>query len=335
MCCQRHHKEGCKCYRKKPNSPNCAFVLIALISIVVAAALALAGMCAVAAPQADAAAKKPARVKIASVKSAKPGQLTVKVKKAKGANGYQYKVGTNKKLTKGKKAKTAKKRTATFTALAQGKTYYVKVRAFAKKGKKKVWGKWSAARSARVQAALLPDPTPDPAPSPTPAPDPGPGPAPDPGPAVSASGESGSCTWTLYLDGSFVVAPTAGASGELGEWSGDTGAPWSQHASDIEQAAFRGEVRAATCHDMFKGCSNLSSVDLSGFDTSEATDMVFMFEGCSSLASLKTGEGWSYGGLWGDFFKPKFPSGMQDESGSRFSSGDYIPEGAHTYTSVE
>jgi surface protein len=37
---------------------------------------------------------------------------------------------------------------------------------------------------------------------------------------------------------------------------------------------------------MFSGCSSLSSLDLSGFDTYSVTDMGSMFFGCSSLVSL-------------------------------------------------
>ena len=38
--------------------------------------------------------------------------------------------------------------------------------------------------------------------------------------------------------------------------------------------------------DMFNGCSSLASLDLSGFDTSQVTNMIDMFQNCSSLASL-------------------------------------------------
>ena len=37
---------------------------------------------------------------------------------------------------------------------------------------------------------------------------------------------------------------------------------------------------------MFHGCSKLTSLDLSGFDTSAVTDMVWMFYGCSELTSI-------------------------------------------------
>ena len=37
---------------------------------------------------------------------------------------------------------------------------------------------------------------------------------------------------------------------------------------------------------MFNGCSSLASIDLSSFDTSKVTNMSYMFNGCSSLASI-------------------------------------------------
>ncbi len=38
--------------------------------------------------------------------------------------------------------------------------------------------------------------------------------------------------------------------------------------------------------ELFSGCSSLTSLDLSGFDTSSVTNMGYMFSGCSSLTSL-------------------------------------------------
>ena len=43
---------------------------------------------------------------------------------------------------------------------------------------------------------------------------------------------------------------------------------------------------SADAHDMFRLCPGLSSIDLSGFDTSNVTNMGYMFWGCSGLTSL-------------------------------------------------
>ena len=39
-------------------------------------------------------------------------------------------------------------------------------------------------------------------------------------------------------------------------------------------------------NSMFRGCSSLTSLDVSGFDTANVTQMQNMFNGCSSLTSL-------------------------------------------------
>jgi surface protein len=38
---------------------------------------------------------------------------------------------------------------------------------------------------------------------------------------------------------------------------------------------------------MFSGCSALTSIDVSGFDTSNVTSMAYMFSGCSGLTSIE------------------------------------------------
>ena len=118
-----------------------------------ALAILVAGNCIVPASHVEAATKKPAKVKITSVKSAKAGQLAVKYKKVSKAKGYQIKIGINKKMTKNKKVAKTKKLVKTFKNLKKGKTYYVKVRAYRKSGKKTVYGKWSAVKKAKVQKA--------------------------------------------------------------------------------------------------------------------------------------------------------------------------------------
>ena len=44
---------------------------------------------------------------------------------------------------------------------------------------------------------------------------------------------------------------------------------------------------------MFSGCSSLTSLDLRGFDTGKVTNMNSMFYGCSSLVTIKVGDGWT------------------------------------------
>ena len=44
--------------------------------------------------------------------------------------------------------------------------------------------------------------------------------------------------------------------------------------------------KVADTYSMFYGCSSIASLDLSNFDTSHVTDMVYMFYGCRNLTSL-------------------------------------------------
>ena len=45
---------------------------------------------------------------------------------------------------------------------------------------------------------------------------------------------------------------------------------------------------------MFNGCSSLTSLDVSTFDTSNVTSMRWMFQNCSNLTSITFGTGWSH-----------------------------------------
>lgn len=41
-------------------------------------------------------------------------------------------------------------------------------------------------------------------------------------------------------------------------------------------------------NNLFKGCTNLKSIDLAKFNTSSASDLTGMFDGCTQLTSIKT-----------------------------------------------
>ncbi len=102
----------------------------------------------------------------------------------------------------------------------------------------------------------------------------------------------GTCRWMIDARGCLTIAPMEGAdSGELSYWKD---APWYDYRDFITSAKVRNGVVAATTFRMFRDCSRLISVDLSGLDTSKVTEMgskssrtaAGMFESCSSLASL-------------------------------------------------
>ncbi|WP_322354183.1 BspA family leucine-rich repeat surface protein, partial [Paratractidigestivibacter sp.] len=93
---------------------------------------------------------------------------------------------------------------------------------------------------------------------------------------------SGTCEWSIDADGNLVVRPANGAeSGTLASWS-----TWSSYRDQIKTATFRQGVSATDASRMFWYCPKLTTVDLSGLDTSGVTDMSYMFYNCSSLRSL-------------------------------------------------
>ena len=98
---------------------------------------------------------------------------------------------------------------------------------------------------------------------------------------------SGTARWMIDASGCLVIAPLEGEeSGELDKWDWYNGAPWSNYAYLIISAKIEGAIVVSTARDMFSGCSLLTSLDLSGLDTSKATDMSGMFNGCSRLSTL-------------------------------------------------
>ena len=46
-------------------------------------------------------------------------------------------------------------------------------------------------------------------------------------------------------------------------------------------------------NSMFDGCSSLTSLDLSGWDTGSVTSMYYMFYNCSNLKTVYVGDLWS------------------------------------------
>ena len=81
---------------------------------------------------------------------------------------------------------------------------------------------------------------------------------------------------------------------------------------------------------MFTYCSALQSLNISSFDTSNVTDMIWMFEDCDSLSEITVGEKFITDGL------NQLPNAtwMNTATGDKYQSGD-IPWGtAATYLRV-
>ena len=89
-----------------------------------------------------------------SVQKAKKKSFVAKWEKVSGVKGYQLQYATNKKFTKGKKTKTvkgAKKTSVTIKKLKKNKKYFVRVRTYKIVNGKKVYSKWSKAKTAKPQ----------------------------------------------------------------------------------------------------------------------------------------------------------------------------------------
>ena len=89
--------------------------------------------------------KKPARVKIRSVKKKKGRKLCVKLKKQENALRYQILYGTSKKFKKAKKVKTSS--TQVILKIKKGHTYYIKARAYNGAG----YGAYSKVKQIKVK----------------------------------------------------------------------------------------------------------------------------------------------------------------------------------------
>lgn len=93
---------------------------------------------------------------------------------------------------------------------------------------------------------------------------------------------SGTCRWMIDAGGCLTIEPQFGAkSGEL------SGFNWLSYKDDITSLVVKRNVRfgSTSARQMFYQCSKLATVDLTGLDTSQVTDMSQMFEGCKSLKS--------------------------------------------------
>lgn len=90
----------------------------------------------------------------------------------------------------------------------------------------------------------------------------------------------GKLTWVIDQSGKLTVQGTGDAAENPWE-----GMPWKEYCEQILSAEIdvQGMVDASY---LLKGCSKLTSVDVSRFDTSKTTNMSNMFYGCENLTSL-------------------------------------------------
>ncbi len=95
--------------------------------------------------------KRPNRVKVTKVKKLGKNKAKVSWKKLKGAKGYQIRYSTSQKFKKAK-TKLVKKNVAYYTIKKlTKKKYYIQVRAYVMKNKKRYYGKWSKSKTVRLK----------------------------------------------------------------------------------------------------------------------------------------------------------------------------------------
>lgn len=96
---------------------------------------------------------KPSKVKGMKVVSQSGRKIKLSWKKAVSVSGYEICYGTNKSFKKNKKIVSAKgsAKSKTIKKLVKGKTYYIRIRAYKKIGRKKVYGVWSNRKRIKVK----------------------------------------------------------------------------------------------------------------------------------------------------------------------------------------
>ena len=78
-------------------------------------------------------------------------RMIISYKKVKGASGYEIQYSLKKSFKSGVKKINLKKTKRTVKKLKRGKKYYVRVRAFKKVGKKKIYSNWSKVKSVKIK----------------------------------------------------------------------------------------------------------------------------------------------------------------------------------------
>lgn len=103
----------------------------------------------------------------------------------------------------------------------------------------------------------------------------------------ASSGTCGTCSWTLSEDGELVVKPANGSEGTLQSFTSTSIIPWYSKRTEIKSVRFEGKVKSGLhLANMFEGCINLSSVDLTNLDTAGVSNFNSMFKNCKSLENL-------------------------------------------------
>ncbi len=105
------------------------------------------------------------------------------------------------------------------------------------------------------------------------------------------SGTWGTCQWEIDANGTLTVHPGEGASQNY-----STPSPWEDHKGSVASVVFAREgessvILPSDCSHLLSGLDKATSMDLSGADASNVTDMRGMFEGCTLLKTIRM-PGW-------------------------------------------
>ena len=96
-------------------------------------------------------------------------------------------------------------------------------------------------------------------------------------------GKWGECLWGIDENGNLLIDGGEAAS------LADAEVPWKEYVPELVTVIASRKVTfpdGASLAGLFKGCKNMLRADLSGFDTSNVSDMSSMFEGCVRLSDL-------------------------------------------------
>ena len=96
-----------------------------------------------------------------------------------------------------------------------------------------------------------------------------------------ASGTWGTCPWTIDANGVLTIGAGTGADSYF------TISPWDSYKEQITAVKESGAVvLPSKSFGLFRRLKNAKTIDVSGIDTKNVTDMDYMFSECSSLAEL-------------------------------------------------
>lgn len=99
-----------------------------------------------------------------------------------------------------------------------------------------------------------------------------------------AGGTYDGVSWRITAEGELIIG-NGTEQWLANKWRSNF--PWQNRSGLIKSVRFDGIVHGAGyLYSMFEGCGNATTIDLNGFETSNATNMSQMFRGCSKLVTL-------------------------------------------------